>query len=230
MESTFSTHTMERIIRTLADQARTRYAGESARIDRGLVIALNGGVTLQANGVALVRSASNAEIVYTVNGQCDCPDAARAPEGRCKHRWAKTFAKRAMTSSWTIGVMTCASGHAIQAELEEQEVAQWLHELHSCVLCGLPVTVSCPAMTDTKPAEASKPVKAFYATLDEANGVLTKVNGTLYFLTDAGVITTVEPAMYHRVIVLGEVAVADAQNILDQLHGGFAKIACTRGN
>ena len=226
---TISQHTMERILRTLADQARTRYAGESARIDRGLVIALNGGVTLQANGVALVSSQSHAEIVYAVNGQCDCPDATRAPEGRCKHRWAKTFAKRAMTSSWTIGVMTCPSGHAIQAELEEQEVAQWLHELHSCVLCGLPVTVSCPEMIDTKPAETSKPVKAFYAIFDDANGALTKVNDTLYFLADAGVITTIEADMCHRVIVLGEVALADTQNILDQMRGGFAKIACTRG-
>ena len=82
-------------LRTLAAQAATRYAGEADRIDRGLVIALNGGVTLQADGTALVQSQKDAEVVYTVNGHCDCRDAANAPEGRCKHRWAKTFTSRA---------------------------------------------------------------------------------------------------------------------------------------
>jgi hypothetical protein len=82
-------------LRTLAAQAATRYAGEAARIDRGLVIALNGGVTLQADGTALVQSQKDAEVVYEVNGHCDCRDAANAPDGRCKHRWAKTLTSRA---------------------------------------------------------------------------------------------------------------------------------------
>jgi hypothetical protein len=82
-------------LRQMADRARTRYAGEAARIDRGLVIALNGGVTLHPDGTASVQSSSNAEVVYTVNGQCDCPDAARAPEGRCKHAFAKALVKKA---------------------------------------------------------------------------------------------------------------------------------------
>ena len=42
-----------------------------------------------------VQSGTDAEVVYTVNGHCDCPDVARAPEGRCKHRWAKCLVKRA---------------------------------------------------------------------------------------------------------------------------------------
>lgn len=83
-------------LRTLAAQAATRYAGEAARIERGLVIALNGGVTLQADGTARVQSQCNAEVVYAVNGHCDCKDAAHgAPDGRCKHRWAKTLTSRA---------------------------------------------------------------------------------------------------------------------------------------
>lgn len=84
------------ILRTLAVQALSRYAGESARIERGLLIALNGGVTLHTDGTALVRSQSDAEVVYHVNGHCDCPDATRATEGRCKHRWAKQLVKRAI--------------------------------------------------------------------------------------------------------------------------------------
>jgi hypothetical protein len=82
-------------LRQLAAQATTRYAGEKARIDRGLVLALNDHVTLHADGTASVQSGTDAEIVYTVNGHCDCPDVARAPEGRCKHRWAKCLVKRA---------------------------------------------------------------------------------------------------------------------------------------
>ena len=92
-------HTVEfdAALRRLAAQARTRYAGETARIDRGLVIALNRGVTLQADGTALVQSQSDAEVLYRVNGHCDCPDASRAPEGHCKHRWAKCLTKRAIS-------------------------------------------------------------------------------------------------------------------------------------
>src|SRR5262245_61647227 len=82
-------------LRGLAERARTRYAGEAARIDRGLCLALNGHVTLHDDGTASVRSGKDAEIVYHVNGHCDCPDAQRAPEGRCKHKWAKCFVKRA---------------------------------------------------------------------------------------------------------------------------------------
>jgi hypothetical protein len=83
-------------LRTLAAQATTRYAGEQLRISKGLVIALNHGATLQADGTALVASQTEPEIVYTVNGHCDCPDATHgAPDGRCKHRWAKTLTVRA---------------------------------------------------------------------------------------------------------------------------------------
>ena len=46
---------LDAALRGLATQARTRYAGEAARIDRGLVIALKGGVMLHADGTATVR-------------------------------------------------------------------------------------------------------------------------------------------------------------------------------
>jgi len=94
---TTTTVNFDAALRLGAAQATCRYAGEAARIDRGLVLALNGHVTLQPDGTALVTSAKDTEIVYTVNGHCDCPDAARAPEGRCKHRWAKCLTKRAIS-------------------------------------------------------------------------------------------------------------------------------------
>ena len=88
--------TLDDALYTLAAQARTRYAGEHARIDRGLVIALNHGVTLHADGTADVQSASDPEILYHVaHGTCDCPDFQRAPDGRCKHRWSVCLTRKA---------------------------------------------------------------------------------------------------------------------------------------
>jgi hypothetical protein len=93
---TVTTVQFDNALRAMADRARTRYAGEAARIDRGLVIALNGGVTLHQDGTASVQSCSNAEVVYHVaHGTCDCPDVQRAPEGRCKHRYAVCLVKKA---------------------------------------------------------------------------------------------------------------------------------------
>lgn len=83
-------------LRHAAQQARTRYPGEATRIDKGLVIALNHGVTLRTHGSATVQSASDPEVVYHVAaGVCDCLDFPRAPEGRCKHRYAVCLVKRA---------------------------------------------------------------------------------------------------------------------------------------
>jgi hypothetical protein len=83
-------------LRTLATRAHSRYAGEGARIDRGLVLALNGHVTLCPDGTALVRSEHNAEVSYRVaHGLCDCPDGTRAPDGRCKHRYAVCLVRKA---------------------------------------------------------------------------------------------------------------------------------------
>jgi hypothetical protein len=97
-------------LRQLAAQATARYAGEKPRIDRGLVLALNGHVTLHTDGTASVQSGTDAEVVYTVNGHCDCPDVARAPEGRCKHRWAKCLVKRAQQAAQYYTSTTDAQG------------------------------------------------------------------------------------------------------------------------
>jgi SWIM zinc finger len=96
LAQTVTTVQFDTALRQMADRARTRYAGEAARIDRGLVIALNGGVTLKADGVALVSSTRDDEVFYIVReGQCDCPDFSRAPGGRCKHRFAVCLVKKA---------------------------------------------------------------------------------------------------------------------------------------
>lgn len=89
-------------LRCAASRATAKYAGEQPRIDRGLVIALNDGVcltycgVLRADGSATVQSASDTEVVYTVTREgCECKDSVRAPEGRCKHKWAVALVKKA---------------------------------------------------------------------------------------------------------------------------------------
>jgi hypothetical protein len=83
-------------LRSLAARAALRYPGEQARIDRGLVLALNHHVTLRPDGTATVQSGSDAEVAYHVrHGQCDCPDAVRATAPHCKHVWGVCLVKKA---------------------------------------------------------------------------------------------------------------------------------------
>ena len=84
-------------LRGLAAQAATRYPGEQDRLGRGLVLALNGHVTLHEDGTASVRSGRDAEVTYQItHGLCDCRDAASAPDGRCKHLWSAALMRRAL--------------------------------------------------------------------------------------------------------------------------------------
>jgi hypothetical protein len=75
---------------------------------------------------------------------------------------------------------------------------------------------------------ARKPAKAFYAHLYDQAGALAKVDGTIYFMTDAGALTAIEPEMCTFLTVLGEIGLADTQNIMDRMHGGCAWIATHR--
>ena len=78
-------------------------------------------------------------------------------------------------------------------------------------------------------ATTSKPDKAFFAHLYDEAGVLTKSEGILYFLHEAtGAVTEIEPADCTFLTVLGEVGVAECQQVMDRVHGGYAKIATTR--
>jgi hypothetical protein len=137
---TLTTVQFDTALRTLADQARTRYAGEAARIDRALVIALNGGVTLHADGTASVQSCSNADVVYHVAaGICDCPDFARAPGGRCKHRFSVCLVKKAQkaaayytTTTDTQGLVCGGHRATADAKRAEEEAAGGL----VAIVCG----------------------------------------------------------------------------------------------
>jgi hypothetical protein len=95
---TQTTAQFDSALRALAIRATERYPGEQARIERGLLLALDGHVTLHEDGTAMVGSASDSEVWYWIErGTCDCPDFSRAPDGRCKHRYAVALVRKAQT-------------------------------------------------------------------------------------------------------------------------------------
>lgn len=85
------------LLRAATQCALTRYPDETRRILRGLEIARIGGVTIEPDGTTLVRSDSKPGTRYQLTqAGCPCIDAGhQAPEGRCKHRWARALTHKA---------------------------------------------------------------------------------------------------------------------------------------
>jgi hypothetical protein len=83
--------------------------------------------------------------------------------------------------------------------------------------------------TSIVPQPPSKPSKAFRAHLHDTEVVLTKVDGRIVIVTPAGDALRyfeVEDATFCT--ILGEIGLADTQHIIDQMHGGAARICTTR--
>jgi hypothetical protein len=76
--------------------------------------------------------------------------------------------------------------------------------------------------------ETTPPRKAFYAHYFDEAGAITKVAGCLYFVSEAGEVTEVEPDTLNFLTVLGLMQMADAQRIDDLMNGGYAGVACSR--
>jgi hypothetical protein len=72
------------------------------------------------------------------------------------------------------------------------------------------------------------PRKCYYAHLDDQPGALTKLAGTLYFVSESGEVIEVEPEALNFLTVLGQMQLADAQRIEDLMNGGPSGIACSR--
>lgn len=70
--------------------------------------------------------------------------------------------------------------------------------------------------------------KSFFSNLYDEPGVLAQVDGELVFFGDNGAITTVEPRDINFLVVLGEVGLANARQLVDRLQGGYAAIATSR--
>jgi hypothetical protein len=87
-------------------RAKAAYPAERCRIERGLQICLSDDVVIGADGVAIVHSQSEPDLDYHVGSQCSCPDAKeRAPEGRCKHRWARSLFLYAQQHASTVELL-----------------------------------------------------------------------------------------------------------------------------
>jgi hypothetical protein len=82
----------------VGDRAKATLPACNGRIEKAVQIVLAGDVELLDDGKARVASQSNGTARYfIVNGGCECPDVACAPQGFCKHRLAYGIAKRAHT-------------------------------------------------------------------------------------------------------------------------------------
>ena len=78
-------------------------------------------------------------------------------------------------------------------------------------------------------AQPTKAHKAYYAHLNSVEGALTKVDDVIYFFsTTSGTLTPV--SSYAGLTVLGEIGFADTQRLMDDLHGGLARISVSRQN
>jgi hypothetical protein len=83
--------------------------------------------------------------------------------------------------------------------------------------------------TLTETTATRKAPRAYYSVLYESHGVLTKLDdGIIRFFGDDGEIVGIEPEHTPFLTVLGEIGLTDTQAIMDQIRGGFAKIACSR--
>ena len=70
---------------------------------------------------------------------------------------------------------------------------------------------------------------AYYATLYDVAGVITKPAAHVLFLdTTSGAVVTLTPADSAAVVVLGAVEDAMAQYLTDMAAGGYAAVACSR--
>jgi hypothetical protein len=78
----------------LAEKAHAALPLANGRIEKAVAIVLSGGVTLHADGHAVVASQSRPHTSYSVNGTCGCPDMAEAPGQWCQHRIAAGIQKR----------------------------------------------------------------------------------------------------------------------------------------
>ena len=72
--------------------------------------------------------------------------------------------------------------------------------------------------------------KCFFAQLHGISGTLAKlVDEKIYFFhQESGDLR--EVTSYDGLVVLGEIGLGMAQMVLDEMHGGAAKIACSRAN
>lgn len=76
--------------------AGAKYPQEHATLRRAALLVIDGAVVHGANNEYVVLSGTTDGRSYVVNGSCECKAHARAPGGRCKHRYSVWLYRRAM--------------------------------------------------------------------------------------------------------------------------------------
>jgi hypothetical protein len=127
MSGQFTTSPARRIFEetviSRAASAKAALPGESSRIDRGRDLVLANRVQPQPDGSFVVHSTSERGKSYTVaNSACTCPDAEKAPSGRCKHvlsTWIWRKSRSAVTGQALPPAPGASNGqHAAQDALQ----------------------------------------------------------------------------------------------------------------
>jgi hypothetical protein len=77
------------------EAARKRFPHSNERIERAYALVHEGKVVLHPKDKTATVQSSDGTKAYLVNGTCECPDAARAPEHFCKHRLAVCILRKA---------------------------------------------------------------------------------------------------------------------------------------
>ena len=80
-----------------AIKARKALPESATRVDKAMQLVLGGSVEIVDDHSARVTSQHGGETHYfVVNGACQCPDYARAPQSWCKHRLARALTVKAL--------------------------------------------------------------------------------------------------------------------------------------
>lgn len=107
-----------------ATTARQALPQSHSRIEAATQLVLAGHVEINLDRTAAVRSASQPDVTYTVDGSCPCQDFPCAPERTCKHTMARGMVLRAMQLAKELGSSTGLVTIAPERVQAPQEPAQ----------------------------------------------------------------------------------------------------------
>ena len=138
------------------EAARKRFPHSNERIEKAYALVTEGKVVLHPTSKTATVQSSDGTKAYTVNGHCDCPDASRAPEGVCKHKFATLILRKAvaLVAEWK----TATQPVTMQATAMDPEVVEaWeAEEAEPTAVPAKPAPVVEAEVIPYKPAPVSQ--------------------------------------------------------------------------
>jgi hypothetical protein len=119
------------------EAARKRFPHSNERIERAYALVHEGKVVLHPKDKTATVQSSDGTKAYTVNGHCDCPDAPRAPEGICKHKFAALILRKASVLVKALSQATApfvVQPEAMDVQAVEAEAVEEMEEVVSPAL------------------------------------------------------------------------------------------------